>query len=569
MTLKRYINKEYVEELNYMLLKNDYDRILIFTIGGILQTRKDIFEISSNYFKKAIKKYSNEVNLPFKYNPFTYVLEYINTGYITLNSKNVVDIFSISNVIEIKFIMDSCTDFMIKYIDDSNCVDIFRISYMYGCYDVYDVADKYIKKRFMYIINNLIKLRVNELRPILKSSDLVVDTEDFVLNFIIKWGTVKKTNRLNTIKLVNDAVRFTFLTEKGKKRLLAWSSRFKKKTYDFNKNSYKHIPRCNYKNKEFINSDKFTKSFKFKVYNDNLTKILFTNNIMDINIIDESVYNNELLYENNCNEIDKNKTLNESIQQPSNLSKLSNIIDENFKFCASINIGNNIYFLGGVDKYLRSVNSVFAINVKTFERENLPSLIYPRKCPGVTYFNNRIYVIGGIYNNCIVNKVESWSFGESVWKEEPNLIYPRYNPCVVNVNDTIYVIGGISEYDKSVEVYNLKYNKWSLGECTKYSHYGGCAIYHHGLIYVVGGISYINNIKVFNMVESFNHMSCKWRIESCLNQPRFNASICIFDDCIMIVGGFHYGRYIREIELFDDKTKGWNVIGALDIDSVF
>ncbi|PWG67131.1 hypothetical protein DEM28_30170, partial [Enterobacter mori] len=76
-----------------------------------------------------------------------------------------------------------------------------------------------------------------------------------------------------------------------------------------------------------------------------------------------------------------------------------------------------------------------------------------------------------------------------------------------------------------------------MGECTKYSHYGGCTIYHHGLIYVVGGISYINNIKVFNMVVSFNPMSCKWRIESCLNQPRFNASICIFDDCIMIVGG--------------------------------
>ncbi|AAN02744.1 kelch-like protein [Lumpy skin disease virus] len=126
MTLKRYINKEYVEELKYMLLKNDYDRILIFTIGGISQTRKDIFEISSNYFKKAIKKYSNEVKLPFKYKPFTYVLEYINTGYITLNSKNVVDIFSISNVIEIKFIMDACTDFMINYIDDSNCVDILE-----------------------------------------------------------------------------------------------------------------------------------------------------------------------------------------------------------------------------------------------------------------------------------------------------------------------------------------------------------------------------------------------------------------------------------------------------------
>ncbi|ABI99182.1 kelch-like protein [Deerpox virus W-848-83] len=526
--MELYIDDSYISKSKFVLeYNNDQTICNVSMIGATVGIRKILLQELSNYFRTILDK-SNDINLYIDYNIFKYILQYIYDGKIYINNNNVTDLFIFSCKTSIEFISDSCINFITKYIDDNKCVKYFRLGFFHGYYKLYSLAIDYIRRRFNILESTslLLPLTSTELKIILKSSDVYVYSEDTILDFIIKWSKFKKNNRKRSLYLIQEILRPKFLTKDGIKKLNNWLLKMKNSQIINFSDGINIYPR-----KSYCNYDMPTAP--------SLNMITFDehgiNHIQDVTAYDK-------------------------------ISKINKIVDGHFPYCGSVLLNNIVFLIGGMIDRMVSSNKVIGININTSDKIEVPNLLYPRKCPAVVAFKNRIYVIGGI-DEFPLKAVESWSPGEKKWRLETDLNYPRYNSCVCVIDNLIYVIGGIMENDKTVEIFSPFTNVWKMGTPTRYSHYGGCIIYYHEKLYVIGGISYIDNIEVFNIVESYDPVICKWSIEASLNRPRFNASVCEFEDSIMVIGGF-CNKYISEIEVFSDDVNQWVVAGSIEVDDV-
>jgi len=180
---------------------------------------------------------------------------------------------------------------------------------------------------------------------------------------------------------------------------------------------------------------------------------------------------------------------------------------------AGTSYGGKIYVFGGSREngvYLRSAE---VYNPSTDAWTRLPDMKYGRGTPGVTVFNNQIYLFGGI-DSRPVNTVEVFdpdagTNGE--WRELPPMKYARQAPVAITVRDKILVFGGSQPPDvAAVEQFDPVTETWSVVTnmpTGRYWHGGsmiGDKIYMYGGYNnsIVGGeaVAYTDLLEVDNLI---------------------------------------------------------------------
>ena len=110
-------------------------------------------------------------------------------------------------------------------------------------------------------------------------------------------------------------------------------------------------------------------------------------------------------------------------------------------------------------------------NNNSFDRimfNNETKLKNVRKMNAITYFDNKIWIVGGSINGINTKLVEIFDFKTGLWKEEENkLIKERLNLKLQIIDDELYAIGGdINEYlsteQFSIEKFDKKTRTWSI-----------------------------------------------------------------------------------------------------------
>jgi N-acetylneuraminic acid mutarotase len=75
-------------------------------------------------------------------------------------------------------------------------------------------------------------------------------------------------------------------------------------------------------------------------------------------------------------------------------------------------------------------------------------------------FNDKIYVIGGINDERILNDISSYDIHSDKWSLESTLNFERYNHFSTIFSNTIYIYGGFNSIGQLLkdEIYNTEQN---------------------------------------------------------------------------------------------------------------
>ena len=81
--------------------------------------------------------------------------------------------------------------------------------------------------------------------------------------------------------------------------------------------------------------------------------------------------------------------------------------------------------------------------------------------PGIAEVDNKIYVTGGMNDNCQTkSSVDCYDPDTNTWSQMANMNIARYGHSLVSLHGRLYAIGG-ADVD-SVEVYDHDNNTWTV-----------------------------------------------------------------------------------------------------------
>jgi N-acetylneuraminic acid mutarotase len=99
---------------------------------------------------------------------------------------------------------------------------------------------------------------------------------------------------------------------------------------------------------------------------------------------------------------------------------------------STVNWGDMIIVVGGVDKNNQDLNDVIMYHIETGRSERLPSLKHKRSGPSAVIMHDVIVVLGGWNEEeGHLNSVESFTTGDDQWKELPGMKEKRYYATAV------------------------------------------------------------------------------------------------------------------------------------------
>ncbi|MDX1372447.1 MAG: kelch repeat-containing protein, partial [Nitrososphaeraceae archaeon] len=111
---------------------------------------------------------------------------------------------------------------------------------------------------------------------------------------------------------------------------------------------------------------------------------------------------------------------------------------------AVTSINDNIFAIGGFDKFGNVLDTVEVYNIFNDTWKNIESLPQPLHHAAATTFNNTLYVIGGYTNNNWKpsDKLYIYDPKKNLWTEGPQMPTARGALSAEFINDILYAIGG-------------------------------------------------------------------------------------------------------------------------------
>ncbi|APG58225.1 protein C13 [BeAn 58058 virus] len=515
--------------LDHELIKSITDKEIDTIIH--VKVKNSLYKINMTGLK-AVSENVNGNNLngttldKYDQNIFDSFIGYINDGRLFLNDKNVIGLCDLSIELNINFIYNTTLSYIHDMVNTETCIDFMRYGKKINSYKVYNNSLEFIKKNFNYLIeyNQGMRLTYYELKKIIYLDDLNIFREDDLLQFLFKWSKENSSSK-DCFDLIQIGIRKDFLSKKYYGKMFAWFGRYIK----YNANSRIIFSK---------NNNWGRKSYSYKMLPKSRKDFTTYENIID---------NYEIDLEFNV------ETVLEKIKSNSTIYFSDN---------------NILYLVGGDNVEDDDIsNKVLAFNMDTFKEFTIPNMILKRNIPAVVYTNERLFVIGGNINGIPMRDVESLNFSEKVWKIEEPLTNPRYSPSVVHTSKFIYVIGGSFDLDTSMEIYDLEYNTWKNGTPCIYPQISTSAILYCDKIFLIGGLATIDG-EYKSIVQVYDIQYDKWYIQNPINITRMNPSLIIVNDTITALGGFMNGVYIDEIEVYNDVTKEWAIVGNINIDDI-
>ncbi|KAI8770724.1 kelch protein 40a isoform X2 [Biomphalaria glabrata] len=154
---------------------------------------------------------------------FELILETLYTGHGVLTNDNVIDIWRAAHQLQITFLIRECENFVIKTLSFENYVDYFLNSRLLNSETVSQTVWSFILKNSndFFRTHCFNELPLNDVLNVIRSQDLVVKSEDDVINAILRWveftsikdhgetnqnvqNKVEKRGETNTLKAVVD-----------------------------------------------------------------------------------------------------------------------------------------------------------------------------------------------------------------------------------------------------------------------------------------------------------------------------------------------------------------------------
>ena len=160
-----------------------------------------------------------------------------------------------------------------------------------------------------------------------------------------------------------------------------------------------------------------------------------------------------------------------------------------------------VFLAGGKSEHDLSFASCEVYNTQSCEWAEVASMNTKRSSFSLTYFQNKVWAVGGVSNGKVLDKIETYDIGENRWTTiDKKLLQNRFAHSAVVHNKNFYVIGGFTKTCaiSSIEVYSSETNQFSfVTPMNQARGYFGCSILNNK-IYVIGGCYRLHEYTVWS-----------------------------------------------------------------------
>lgn len=150
---------ETIENLFKFKNENLFTDVYIYVEGVEFPCHKVVLCAASSYFKAMFSCDLKESRLGKVYieniSPWTMkrLLDFIYTGKIDINYKNVIDVFNAAVMFQLYKLVDKCTNLLQQHIDLTNCIEINLFASMHNLVNLEQDTFQFILDNFMQLIN--------------------------------------------------------------------------------------------------------------------------------------------------------------------------------------------------------------------------------------------------------------------------------------------------------------------------------------------------------------------------------------------------------------------------------
>ena len=224
----------------------------------------------------------------------------------------------------------------------------------------------------------------------------------------------------------------------------------------------------------------------------------------------------------------------------------------------SATIGGSVCLFGGIrNKKKLSDNEVIPVGLKF----TVPPMHNGRKDFGMCSFAGCVFVAGGarrkmeIYANCEVYSAEC---GE--WTEVSGMNARRCAFALTYFQGKVWAIGGASSKKvlDTVETYDLGENKWTTSDVRLLQkRVGHGAAIHGKKIFVIGGI--INKVEETRSVEVYSSVTNQFTRVAEMNLARSYFGCSVLGNKIFVFGGYlNVKQMSGSVEVYDVRKDVWS-----------
>ena len=202
---------------------------------------------------------------------------------------------------------------------------------------------------------------------------------------------------------------------------------------------------------------------------------------------------------------------------------------------ASASEGDNMFIFGGVEDQYCSDLYMYMLSSNTWTKLTSSSAFQP--LPMISscalYYNQKIYLYGGIYYETIIDELWSFDLKLSEYTLESNSgLFFKHNTCHMQ-DGYIYIISS-NETSKYLTIYDIDSRKWRKSYPINNSNIGSIDLIILDTIFTIGGLLYENTVS--NTIQIYNISSKELKIFQS-NFSFQNAGYAYFGNFLYLIGG--------------------------------
>ena len=472
------------------------------------------------------------------------VLLYIYTGKVLITDEKAHNLFATANYLFLPGLKTLASNFIKRNLTPENCIFNFYFAEKYDCRKLKEKACEVVTSNFTEVMETegFLRLQAKEVSDWISRDDIIIGTEEEVLNGIVKWVSHDKSGR---------EAHFTELLQHICLQSIPG---------DFLLN-------------EIVQEDLFSQNAEFA-----LKFVIDAVKLKALNSTDGQVsqkYRKCLETYMDGIFVCGGKTALAYFPTEDKWCKLRDATfdyrshclvhwkDRIHIFCEDCKtVGESEAFRQHYQPNIDSWGSIQSDQIKSINR--------------CIIFKGDLYVLS--FKMYSEQKMYSYDAKTNCCNEVDPPSIKQNNPCVVASDQHLYIMGGLSEagdvLSRSTR-FDPTHNAWeniaNINEARQ-SAFGAAM---NGQVYIAGGIS--SERRVLSSCEIYSPLSNEWQRISRLKKARYNASMVCLEGKLYVLGGKGLDRNSRmgfsqisralTIEELDSESRVWTVKSVVPVDN--
>ena len=482
---------------------------------------------------------------------------------------SVIKFLSGSNLLLLKEVRETAGEVLGQLIDHNNVLHIKSLAGTFSCREVESKAHNFLVERFEMVntTEEFLKLSHGELATYLAMDDIIVKSEESIIDCILRWIDVDPQERSKYFDTLVTNVRFALISDQVLNTRIKSNDRVKSSKVCENLIKEAETLRAKHKRGDGVSQAS------------NAPQYRGSNQLLFLQSANSSTWLNNppVLF-------DFKKTKWKAVRGPSGACRYregtSHVYNEGTIYSLGGEYARDTHHPGAefgapgpAFQHLAEYNGVFVgreivldNQVYTFTLEDNcwrehSFMLSKRKRHQAVVCNGKIYAIGGTNEmSRTLDSVEmlDLSMGSLEWEEAGAMVSKRVSHGAVVINNTIYVVGGWDGQGvvKSVEMMNPVTGEWSVVSTFPRVRMKSGVAALDGKIYMVGGC--LQTLEPCYKAEVFDPITLEWSLLPDSKHARASPILMPYRGKLYVFGG--EGNSQGVVECFDPYTNEWSFL---------